>query len=74
MAGQFRTDPGDIVAAGGIERGAPLATAHLDVAADRIEALPWVAEATVRRRWPGTIRYRVVERVPAAAVTATDGS
>ncbi|MBL8778366.1 MAG: FtsQ-type POTRA domain-containing protein [Acidimicrobiales bacterium] len=72
VAGQFRTDPADIVAAGGIEQGAPLLTADLDAAADRIEALPWVAEATARRRWPGTVRYRVVERVPAAAVAADD--
>ncbi len=74
VAGQFRTDPGDIVAAGGIDVGAPLATADLAAAAERIEDLPWVAEASAVRRWPGTIRYRVVERVPAAAVEATDGS
>lgn len=74
VAGQFRTDPADIVAAGGIEQGAPLLTADLAAAADRIEALPWVAEATARRRWPGTVRYRVVERVPAAAVAAADGT
>lgn len=74
VAGQFRTDPADIVAAGGIESGAPLVTADLGAAAERIEALPWVAEATVVRRWPGTVRYRVVERVPAAAVAADDGT
>ena len=74
VAGQFRTDPADVVAAGGIEAGDPLATADLAAAAARVEELPWVGEATVERRWPGTIRYRIVEREPAAAATATDGS
>lgn len=74
VAGQFRTDPADIVAAAGVEQGDPLATVDLDVAAARIEALPWVAEATAVRRWPGTVRYRVVERRPAAAVAAPDGT
>lgn len=74
VAGQFRTDPEDVVAAAGIERGAPLLTADLGAAARRIEALPWVDEATVVRSWPGTIRYRVVERVPAAAAQGPDGS
>ena len=74
VAGQFRTDPADIVAAGGIEQGDPLVSADLAAAAERIEELPWVAEATARRRWPGTVRYRVVERVPAAAVAASDGT
>lgn len=74
VAGQFRTDPADVVAAAGIEPGAPIVTADLDAAAARIEELPWVAEASAVRRWPGTVRYRVVERVPAAAMAANDGT
>lgn len=78
VAGQFRTDPEDVVAAAGIDRGEPLVTADLGAAARRIEALPWVDEATVVRSWPGTLRYRVVERQPAAqgadgAWVAVDG-
>ena len=74
VAGQFRTDPEDIVAAAGVERGEPLLTADLGAAARRIEELPWVDEATVERSWPGTLRYRVVERVPAAAAQGPDGA
>lgn len=74
VAGQFRTDPEDVVAAAGIDRGEPLLTADLDAAARRIEELPWVDEAAVERSWPGTLRYRVVERVPAAAAQGPDGS
>lgn len=31
-----------------------------------LEALPWVAEASVRREWPGTLRVTLVEEVPVA--------
>ncbi len=74
VAGQFRTDPEDVAAAAGIQRGEPLVTADLGAAARRIEALPWVDEATVVRSWPGTLRYRVVEREPAAAAQGADGT
>lgn len=73
VAGQFRTSPEDIVAAGGVDQGAPLATVDLEAVARRVEALPWVAEATVRRDWPGTLKYVVVERAPVAAVEGPDG-
>lgn len=31
-----------------------------------LEALPWVASAEVRRKWPGTLEIRVTEEVPIA--------
>jgi cell division protein FtsQ len=40
----------------------------LDVAAIRrsLEALPWVASASVRRGWPGTLEIDVIEQIPLA--------
>jgi cell division protein FtsQ len=41
---------------------------HVDMAAVRnaLTALPWVARAEVRRRWPGTLEVRITEEVPVA--------
>lgn len=46
---------------------------ELDLAALResVEALPWVARASVERVWPGTVRVRAVERVPFARWNGT---
>ncbi|MEJ2452553.1 MAG: cell division protein FtsQ/DivIB [Candidatus Thiodiazotropha sp.] len=33
---------------------------------DRLERLPWIESASVRRVWPDTLRVRVVEQVPLA--------
>lgn len=39
----------------------------------RLEALPWVARATVTREWPNRVRVTLVDRVPVAQV-ASSGS
>ncbi len=40
----------------------------VDLAGTRreLEALPWVASAVVRRKWPGTLEVRITEEVPIA--------
>jgi cell division protein FtsQ len=46
--------------------GAGFFSANLDVIQARIAALPWIDEASVARRWPGTIEISVTEQIPAA--------
>ena len=73
VAGTFRTDPQDVVDAGGIDRGAPTLLADTAAAERRVAALPWVAEVRVVRSLPGTVRYVVTEREPRAVAATVDG-
>lgn len=73
VSGQLRTAPEDVVAASGIAKGDALVRLDLPAAERRVEALPWVAEATVTRRWPGSVRYRILEREPVGVLEAADG-
>lgn len=73
VVGVYRTTPEQVREAAGVEAGAPLAGVDEAGAAAGVAALPWVAEADVRRRWPGTVVVEVRERVPAAVVTTASG-
>lgn len=73
--GVYRTSPEQVREAAGIDVGAPLASIDEAGAAAGVAALPWVADADVRRRWPGTVVVEVRERVPVAvAATASVGT
>jgi cell division protein FtsQ len=73
VEGVSRTDAADVRKAAGIDRGDPMVGVDTDRAAARIEDLPWVAQATLDRRWPGTIEVSVTERQPVAIVAAGEG-
>ena len=47
-----------------VRRGAALLEINLTGLRNRIEALPWIAEAVVERRLPDTLSIRVRERIP----------
>lgn len=57
-----------------IPEGAPMFFVDEQAAADRIEALPWVATADVRRSWPGSIVIDITERSPIAIALAAPDS
>ena len=57
-----------VILASRVQSGEPLAFVDTGAAARRIEALPWVATADVRREWPGIIRIVVTEHRPVLAV------
>lgn len=57
-----------------LERGQHLLTAPLDEAARRVEGLPWVREAVVRRVPPSTVEIAVVPRTPVVTVRTADAS
>jgi cell division protein FtsQ len=65
--------PSDAIAAeSGLSVGANVFAADLDAARARLLADPWIAEATLARRLPGTILVQVAERKPAALVALGD--
>ena len=49
------------------ELGAGFLSASLGSIRNKIAALPWIDQASVARRWPGTLQIHVTEQVPAAA-------
>jgi cell division protein FtsQ len=55
-----------VEAAVGDLQDAGFLSVDLESVVARIEAIDWVDEVIVRRRWPGTLFVRIVEQVPAA--------
>ena len=74
VTGTARLDPAAVRSEAGIDLGAPLLLADLGAAADRIEALPWVAEVEVTRDLPGRVDIAVVEREAVAVVSGGGGA
>lgn len=66
VTGRDQTARDSLLAALGVERGAPLLSFDPWAAQARVEALPWVSKAVVERRLPDTIFLKVVERRPLA--------
>jgi cell division protein FtsQ len=55
----------------GIHRGSAMAALDGGAAAHRVEDLPWVRSASVRRSWPSRVVVDVQERAPVAALAGT---
>ncbi len=63
-----------IVAAAGLIGHPPLVSVDPGASAARIEALPFVATATVQRRWPDGVVVTVTERVPTVQMAGPKGT
>ena len=59
--------------AAGVHNGQALLFVDTGAVARRVEQLPWVEHARVRRDFPGTVSIAVTEYVPAAYVRVTGG-
>lgn len=73
VEGADHTLPRTIVHEAAVHGGQAMIDVDEGRAARRIEALPWVAHATVRRHWPSTVRISVIERRPEAVTRLDDG-
>ncbi len=69
--GHVSTD--ELLAVSGVELGDPLALVDAEAIRARILVLPWVADASVTAKWPGTLRLAVTERVPVAMAPVDGG-
>jgi cell division protein FtsQ len=68
---RYRT-AGDILAESGLAVGTNVFAADLDTARSRVLADPWISEATLARRLPGTILIQITERKPVTLVAVGD--
>lgn len=66
VVGRTSTPKDTLLAALAVKRGTPILNIDLNAARDRVQALPWVREASVRRLLPNTVVVEIVERKPLA--------
>jgi hypothetical protein len=71
VTGAEQTSAEAVRQAAAVEPGEPLVSVEVEAAARRVEELPWVADATVARRWPSTVEVQVSEREPVALAQVT---
>jgi cell division protein FtsQ len=72
VTGTVRLSTERIAQLGGLGDGSNVFWMDLGWVEQRIEADPWVADATVGRSLPGSVHVNVVERTPVAAVGVPD--
>lgn len=68
VRGAHRVSHRLVVRTAGLSGAPPLVDVDPAVAAARLEQLPWLARATVARRWPDSVVVTVVERTPVVAL------
>lgn len=70
VEGEERLAPRQVMRLAGVERGTNVVHLDTSVAESRLEAEPWVLEATVARSFPSTITISVRERTPVLVLVA----
>ncbi len=73
VTGADRSDPAATIADLGIVVGMPTIDVDLHAIERAVEADPWVENAEVSVRWPGTVTVAVSEHVPLAAARSGSG-
>ena len=70
VEGSSHVTRAEVEKATGIRPGAAMFDVSPGRAADRLEALPWVATAKVSRQWPDRVQVRLTDRRPVARVVS----
>ncbi|WP_019014918.1 cell division protein FtsQ/DivIB [Elioraea tepidiphila] len=66
VEGRTHADAAEILAASGLAQGQPMLDVSPEAIRARLEALPWVEQAAVQRRFPGHVHLVIAERTPFA--------
>jgi cell division protein FtsQ len=66
LEGRMHADAAEILAASGLAQGQPMLAVSPEAIRARLEALPWIAQASVQRRFPGHVHLVITERTPFA--------
>jgi len=74
VSGEARTPVADILYAAGFAKGTNVWLLDTGAARRRIEALPWVATAAVKRTWPNRISVSITERQAVVRVRLSGAS
>lgn len=82
LAGQRHVSRAEIFAAAGVNDRASLLFLDVEAARARLQAIPWIAEATVRKLYPDRLQITLTEREPFAlwqvdgkiSIVGADGS
>ncbi|MFC7491997.1 MULTISPECIES: cell division protein FtsQ/DivIB [unclassified Knoellia] len=73
VAGVTGADRTAVASLVGVDRGTPLALVDLDDVEERVRSRRTIAEVSVERGWPGTLRVSVVARQPALVLKNPQG-
>jgi cell division protein FtsQ len=73
ITGTEHTTPALISGTSGLHRGMAMFDVHAGTAQDRLESIPWIERAHVRREWPGTVVVQIQERKPVASLLGHGG-
>jgi cell division protein FtsQ len=73
IGGNARTPGETVTAVLGFEPGQSIFSADLRTAREKLLHLPWVADATVQRRYPDAITVTLVEKLPYGLWRSPDG-
>jgi cell division protein FtsQ len=68
VQGAHRAKTDDILAAAALPAGRNIWLLNTTASRRRVEAMPWIASATIERAWPNQVAIAVTERIPAARV------
>lgn len=71
VQGSRHTPAATVVATTGLDTGHPMVDVDEGAIARRVEELPWVDDASVRRDWPGGVVVTVTERRAVASARGT---